>query len=340
MHMWTMTTMASVVMMLAITGQAGAEATIVDVERIWDRAPHNAFTDLIRFQDRWYCAFREGEGHVCDVGALRVLRSEDGKDWQSVAHMTWPDGDVRDAKLSITADGQLMLNGAVRFLEPQNDHRHQSVTWLSPDGETWSEAYACPTGLGTWRWSVTWHDDVGYSIGYSGKDYRGCLYRTEDGISWEPRAPELFPDDPQPGNETSLHFDPNGQAYCLLRDGPHWSAHLGLAEPPYTEWTWYDLGVRIGGPKLIRLDDGRFVASARLHDDPDDGGAPYTALLWLDPEGHTLTEFLRLPSGGDTSYAGLVEHEGLLWVSYYSSHEEKTAIYLARVDISPVGASN
>ena len=42
-------------------------------------------------------------------------------------------------------------------------------------------------------------------------------------------------------------------------------------------------------------------------------------------------QYLKLPSGGDTSYAGLVWHDGLLWVSYYSSHEGKTSIYLAKV---------
>ena len=36
-------------------------------------------------------------------------------------------------------------------------------------------------------------------------------------------------------------------------------------------------------------------------------------------------------SGGDTSYPGLVWHDGLLWMSYYSSHEGKTSIYLARI---------
>jgi hypothetical protein len=42
---------------------------------------------------------------------------------------------------------------------------------------------------------------------------------------------------------------------------------------------------------------------------------------------------LTLPSGGDTSYAGMVWHDGVLWVSYYASHEGKTAIYLARVKV-------
>jgi hypothetical protein len=47
-----------------------------------------------------------------------------------------------------------------------------------------------------------------------------------------------------------------------------------------------------------------------------------------------LQEALKLPSGGDTSYAGLVWHAVLLWVSYYSSHEGKSAIYLARVKVA------
>jgi hypothetical protein len=82
---------------------------------------------------------------------------------------------------------------------------------------------------------------------------------------------------------------------------------------------------------MLRLDNGRFVAAVRLYD-----GAVRTSLGWIDPESGRLTEFLKMPSGGDCSYAGLVWHEGLLWVSYYSSHEGKTSIYLARVRIPEV----
>ena len=56
------------------------------------------------------------------------------------------------------------------------------------------------------------------------------------------------------------------------------------------------------------------------------------ALCWLDPLTAELTEFITFPSGGDTSYAGMVVHEGVLFVSYYSSHEEgATCVYLAKV---------
>ena len=84
---------------------------------------------------------------------------------------------------------------------------------------------------------------------------------------------------------------------------------------------------------MIELPDGRIVAAVRLYDSPI-----RTSLCWLDAEAGKLTEFLKLPSGGDTSYAGLAWHEGHLWVSYYSGHEAKdshaeTAIYFAKVAI-------
>lgn len=299
------------------------------VRKIWDKAPHNAFTDLIRFKGDWYCAFREGESHVSDDGRLRVIRSSDGDGWSSVALMTWDGGDVRDAKLSVTADGQLMLSGAVRFLKPKDGNTHQSVTWLSSDGENWSDPYACPTGLGTWRWSVTWHKGVAYSFGYSGKDKAGCLYRSEDGKSWEAVKDDVYPDADTYGNETSILFLEDDTACCLLRrDKGSCTGMLGKAQPPYTDWEWHDLGVRIGGPKMIALDNDRFVAGVRLYNDKT-----RTSLCWIDPQNANLDEALTLPSGGDTSYPGLVLRDDVLWVSYYSSHEDKTAIYLARVQI-------
>ena len=79
---------------------------------------------------------------------------------------------------------------------------------------------------------------------------------------------------------------------------------------------------------MIRLPDGRLVAGVRLLDK-----RARTSLCWVDPAAGTLTEFLALPSGGDTSYPGLVLHEGVIWVSYYSSHEGKTSVYLAKVHL-------
>ena len=42
------------------------------------------------------------------------------------------------------------------------------------------------------------------------------------------------------------------------------SALLGRAGAPYTDWSWTDLGMRVGGPNFIRLPDGRLIAVVRI----------------------------------------------------------------------------
>ena len=121
------------------------------------------------------------------------------------------------------------------------------------------------------------------------------------------------------------------------------NGRLGFAAPPYEKWTWRDLGARIGGPAMMRLTDDRAIAAVRLYDRRE-----RTALCWLDFESAALVEFLTIPSGGDTSYAGMVWHQDLLWLSYYSSQnflagmkeairseEPRTSIFLARLRLLP-----
>ncbi|MBX9788119.1 MAG: glycoside hydrolase [Pirellulales bacterium] len=309
--------------------RAAEPARLIEARRIWDQAPHNAFTDLVRFGDRWFCVFREGARHVSPDGALRVITSVDGQAWESAALITSPNSDLRDAKITVTPDGQLMLTGA-EALHDRSRHTHQSLAWFSKDGRTWSDKHE----IGDpdfWLWRVTWHDRKAYSIGYGTGENRFIkLYASDDGKRFDTLVERLF--DVGYPNETSLVFA-GDTAYCLLRrDGEPNRGLVGSSQPPYTQWEWKDLGVRIGGPQMLRLPDGRFVAAVRLYD-----GRVRTSLVWIDPSAGKLDEFLTLPTAGDTSYAGLVLHEGLLWISYYSSHERKTSIYLAKVQLPAAG---
>ncbi len=301
---------------------------LVEARRIWDQAPHNAFTDLIRFRDRWYCVFREGAGHVSPDGALRVITSTDGTSWESAALITSDNSDLRDAKITVTPDGHLMLAGAEAMNHPVT-HMHQSLVWFSPDGRKWSDKQEVGD-RDNWLWRITWHKGQAYGFGYGcGETNRGIrLYRSNDGKSFDTVIEQASVEGTYP-NETSLVFLPDDTCYCLLRqDGQPNNGYIGASHPPYTQWNWKKLNLPIGGPHMIRLPDGRLVAAVRLYDAP-----VRTSLCWLDPESGTLTEALRLPSGGDTSYAGLVWHDDLLWVSYYASHEGKTSIYLAKVKV-------
>src|SRR4029079_4890826 len=84
---------------------------------------------------------------------------------------------------------------------------------------------------------------------------------------------------------------------------------------------------RFGGPNFIQLPDGSLWAGSRRYP----GGAKTVLAKMTGARGHAPV--LTFPSSGDNSYPGFVWHDGLLWMSYYSSHEGKTSIYLAKIKV-------
>jgi hypothetical protein len=314
----------------ATAAEAPVTAEIVAVTKIWDEAPHNAFTDLIRFKDQWYCAFREGEAHVSPHGKLRVIRSTDGQSWESAGLLAHNDYDLRDACLSETPDGRLMLLGGAQQAS-EGRHPTGTVVSFSEDGVSWTPPKLV-LPLPKWLWRITWHGDKAYGIAYGGEaGEHFSLQTTPDGMNYE----EIVANTPAPSGggwltEARIRFDPDGTAYCLQRrDGKENSALLGIAAAPYRSWHWKDLGVYFGGPNFIKIPIGHWIGAGRIIDEK-----AHTDVTWLNVENGAMHSLLTLPSGGDCSYPGLVWHDDLLWVSYYSSHEGRTSIYLAKVRLT------
>ena len=322
------TLLAVAMVTLSVSGPGVAsELELLSVEKIWDSAPHNAFTDLVHYQGKWVCGFREAPSHTGGVkdSQIRIIASDDGKTWQPMAAVSDARGDIRDAKFAVRPDGRLMLLTATQLFDTTRQ-KHQSIAWFSEDLKSWQG----PQDVGDpdiWTWGLSFHDGTGYSIGYRTVEPRFVrLYATRDGKKFETHVENLNVNNGYP-NESVIVFDAKGMAYCLLRcSGP---AQLGTAKPPYKDWTWQSLEVPVGGPEMIQLPDGRLLGGGRLYD-----GRQRTSLFWIDPESAELTEALTLPSGGDTSYPGFVLKDGVLHVSYYSSHEGKSSIYLARVKLN------
>jgi hypothetical protein len=324
-------------------GTAPVTVELVEVKKIWDKAPHNAFTDLVRWNSKFYCAFREGRSHVSIDGKIRILVSKDADIWHSAALIALEGFDLRDAHLSVTPDGMVMaprlmlLGGAApRKKDNQSAPTGTFVSFASfaKGGGQWSRPQIV-VEPGRWMWCVTWNRGKAYGVSYTaGKEapYIDLLI-SKDGINYERHIDKLF-EQGRP-TEVTLRFDTDRTCYALVRRDrfgtESTSAFLGISKPDYKQWQWKDLGPdfnSFGGPNLIQIPRGHWIAAGRMHQD----GA-HTALTYLNVDNGTMTKLLKLPSGGDTSYPGLVWHNDLLYVSYYSSHEGKTSIYLAKVKI-------
>lgn len=328
--------------LVSVPAQAAVTAQLVEVKKIWDAGSHNAFTDLIRWHDRWWCTFREADDHVGGDGAIRIIVSSDGARWESAARLTEAGIDLRDPKLSITPAGKLMLNcggsvyGGTKVLKSR-----RSRVLFSDDGTTWTAPRPILTE-GEWLWRVTWHDGVAYGAAYdsktasnapSGPEWLLALYRSKDGLAWDLVKRMEVTGRP---NETTLRFEPDGTMLMLVRrEGDDRMGHIGRARPPYTTWTWQASNYRFGGQNALRLPSGSWLVGTRDYSavKPGVAGGARTMLARLEPDGK-LESLVTFPSDGDNSYPAMVLHEGRLWFSYYSSHEGKTSIYLAKVALS------
>ena len=257
----------------------------------------------------------------------RVISSPDGEAWESMAFISEAGVDLRDPKLSVTPDGRLMLLGDRSTWSQAGEQTYRSWVSFSDDGARWTPPQRI-LGDGEWLWRVTWVEGQALGVAYFRSKEKGTwmsrLYASQGGVDYE----RLVEFSVLPGlTEATLRAGDAGVLHCLhRRDEGTSTALLGTGRPPWKEWTWKDCGFYFGGPNVL-LHGGRWYAAGRWM-----VGPPRTVLARVGWERGTLEPVLELPSGGDTSYPGLVSQGNELWISYYSSHEGKTAIYLARVE--------
>lgn len=312
-----------------------AELELVQVKKVWNLARHNAFTDLINHKDVWYCVFREGSSHVPGSnGTIRVIRSLDGENWESAAVISENGVDLRDPKISIMPDGRLMLliGGAIyENTNPSQNRKlvsHQTRVSFSKDGIEWTAPQPVSILAMNWLWRVTWNKEVGYGFSYTTgvplNKVSLILWRTTDGINYAKITSPQLPANCYP-DETTIRFLSDDSMVALVRNennsGP---AYIGLSKPPYNDWRFISAGKPVQGPNFIVLPDGIMVYSGR-----DFTPSAQTVVGFMTLE--KCTPEVVLPSKGDTSYPGMVWYKDYLWISYYSTHEDKTSIYLAKL---------
>lgn len=337
---------------LFLTGigfKATAQESVFQVAKIWDHANDNAFTDLARYEEKFYCTFREADSHIIDPsgvdGKIRVLVSDDGKKWRSFALFSMKGKDLRDPKLSRTPDGRLMLlTGASDWDKTRDKHLRGSEPYVAfLDGETGKFSAFQPVKLDekirspyNWLWRVTWWRGAGYGVVYrTGGDHTfekaAYLMKTTNGVDYSLVTKLDVPTVDSP-NESAIAFTRSDEMVVLVRsDGNTNDGFIGRTVKPYTQWTWTKT-VRFGGPAIIPYTDDQFVVVSRSYHYEKN----HTTLYRLGRD-NRLDAVTELPSHRDCAYAGMVFYDNKLWISYYSSHEGRASIYMATAPVSYIG---
>lgn len=305
----------------------------VTTRRIWQGAPHCAFTDLAFFAGRWLCCFRESDFHALGrLGVIRVLESTDGEDWQSAYVFTDPGYDLRDPHFSHPGDGRLMINFTGRTQVNGAYEDVLSFAAFTSDGVAWGASIPLQAD-GYWIWQIRWHEGFAYS--WARKIVEGLPYgffRSADGINWE-RLIAM-----EGGNETALTALPDGHLMAFRRRN---DAEIGISSAPFLHWDWTPQGRYAGGPALLVLKDGRVLAGCRYHRStlPREEKS-YFALSLVDIDQRLLLPSIEFQGGQDCGYPGLVENGAEIWVSHYAGSKTESAIYLSRVPISALEISS
>ncbi len=235
--------------------------------------------------------------------------------------------------------GRLMLTMGGSIYKNGNNHGTTTLVSFSDDGINFSTPE--PVSLSNevkrnydWIWRVTWHGDTGYAVDYHtdslNGDWEVVLLKTVNGADYQLVYPCNIPDRP---SEATIRFSTPGDTMNILlrRDKNGANGLFGKSSPPYTHWQWHDLGIRLGGPNFVKLPDGSWCIGTRLY--PADGNGGAKTALYHYRAGGDVQKIMELPSGGDNSYPGMVINNKILYIVYYSSHKQNTAIYFTKIKI-------
>lgn len=301
---------------------------------IWDKAPHNAFTDLLDYKGYVYCSFREGGSHVPGInGVGKIIRTKDGVNWQDFTTLQKRGIDLRDQKISIMPDGRMicLMGGSVYDTSSKPSKllgMYPQVAFMGNDLKFSDPEPAMVENPGHhWIWRLSWYKNMAYGVDY-GNDKKAKLVKTKDGKKF---SKAIVLDIDGAPNESTIRFDKKGKIYLLVRreEGDKMGV-LATALPPYQKFDYQKLNYRLGGPDFIfSPDQEKLIIGTRLY--LPDGVRTGVLVTGLDGK---VQRTIILESGGDCSYPGLLIKNNQLWISYYSSHTGKTKIYFTKISLN------
>lgn len=309
------------------------EASVIHQRITNDGNKHQAFTDLVFFDNQFFLAFRESDSHVYGLnGIIKLMNSSDGTNWKLIKQFSVSEIDLRDPKFSVNM-GKLMLyihgstyqgKSIASFRDFRVDYtdKWDNIQEVILDNKLSTSLNI--SGNEAWPWRIIWYNNIAYTIGYNGVDIFG-IYKSTDGLFFE--GQKKVTDISNGPTEATIRVTDKGQFYILAR------RNYGTTLLQTYDTTTNDLKligelplINFGGPNFLFLNEKQLLYSG------GDNGKVVLGIYDLETKkSKNLLNF----GYGDCSYPGMVIKDNKLWLSYYSSSEtdKGASIYIAKIKL-------
>jgi hypothetical protein len=283
---------------------------------------HNAFTDLIRWNNDFYLAYRSAPSHISFQSKIVVQRSADAKTWTTLAELPYRGEDIRDPKLAVIKS-QLFLY-SLKNVDPMAEP-YGTVFSSSPGGQSWQPWQDVQPGWLFWQ-PQSYDNKTWYVAAYSTKQDQVALFQTQDGRNWS-KVSVISSGERQ--SETAITFTADGKLIGVIRlegEGDLLPATLIVTSIyPFQQWTSMRSQVtRLDGPSIFSYQGlvfaiGRSEPAGGLVFGEQGGlfNKKRTSLYQVTAGG--LKKMTDLPGDGDTSYTAIVIYGNEAFVSYYTN---------------------
>lgn len=335
--------------LVKISAELGAE-----YHQIVSNNRHNAFTDLILFEEVFYLVHISSPSHFANrKSCVKVLCSKDFQNWEEIACLKSDGTDIRDPKICA-------IKGRLFIYALRNDSfdpkPNGTVYSSSSNGKDWS-AFEKIDLEGWLLGRPKSNDNLIWIAPAHKKTFdSAALLRSQDGVHWQICSTVS---ERKGLDETAIEwltkdslialsrYEPVGGLFGSDQDG----TLVHQSRRPYEKWDLIaeNHALRMDSPNLFACGErifalGRFQPAGALFFQKQGSvfARKRTALFLI--EAGKIRHLLDLPSAGDTAYAGVVVRGNDLFISYYSSPVKKdypwivgmlwkTGIHTARIDL-------
>lgn len=334
--------------LLALVGSAQSETAQLDwwIE-VADSEAHHAFTDLAEWKGAYYLCYRKGRSHNSMDGEIHVLRSEDLKSWDLVKVLRTM-GDDRDPHFAIKDDELYVFFGVWDLrhregTEPVDRGEVRSHFAKTADGKEWSKIQAVYEP-GWWLWRVRGLNDRFYTAAYTAVRPKPATRETRllssvDGLNWDFVSTVSVE---HGAGEADMWLEEDGSMSILSRTAE--DAVLFRGDGDLTMWNETRLQDLVHAPVVVEWKGRRFTAGRAR-------GEKGSVTKFWELFDDRIEERLLLPSGGDTSYCGLLVDPATLdadqpafFISWYAQRlddrdltkrGEGSSVFVGRIIFEP-----